>query len=104
MPIEWGVILTAAALIAATVIAVYALSTLKDWIANRIGIYRDRQIIAGALRDRLENGNYRVVPFIYDLKEKETIETDHIEAEKFDEKLEQKFAGSDEVIIETLAL
>lgn len=100
MPIEWGIFLTATLLLAATAVIVYALATLNEWISSRIGVYRNRQIIAGALRNRLENGNYKVIPFIFDETEDDVLETDHIEAEMLDEELTKKFADKDEVVLE----
>jgi hypothetical protein len=96
--IDWTVILTAAAVLAATVILIYTLSTLKEWVRERVGFFRNRQIIAGALRDRLETGNYRIVPFIYDEETDTVLDTELVEAQEVDNDLEQRFAGKDEIV------
>jgi len=98
--IDWSLILTAALILAATVVVIYTLSALKEWIRERIGIFRNRQIVTGALRDRLETGHYKVIPFIFDERADVVLDTDHIEAEQLDEELEEKFAGRDELILE----
>ena len=99
MPLDLGLILAAAALLAATVVIVYTLSNLREWVRERVGVFRNRQIIAGALRDRLENGNFRVIPFIYDDGADVLLDNDAIETKTLDNEMEEKFAGEDAFIL-----
>lgn len=92
-------IVMAALVLAASAVAVFTLSALRDWIDSRIGSFRNRQIVAGALRERLQTKGYKVYPFIYDEQEDSVLDVDHVQAKALDEKLEEKFAGQNELIL-----
>ena len=97
--IDIGLIVGAAILLAISAVLVYTLSTLRDWISNKIGNFRNRQIITGAVRERLEMGDYKIYPFVFDEAEDRVLETANIETKAIDEELEEKFNGRDEVLL-----
>ncbi|WP_307970741.1 hypothetical protein [uncultured Brachyspira sp.] len=63
----------------------------------------DRDLIAVSIKDKLENGQFRVVNCLYDkvLEEVVEVETDAIgiEAEKLDNDARQKFGNKDMIVL-----
>jgi uncharacterized membrane protein YkvA (DUF1232 family) len=83
------------AVISGTVaLVMIAFDVIKNWIDGSIARHPDADTVA-IIREKLENGNYRVVAGIYENDVK--LETQEWEAEKLDAALEAEFDGSDEI-------
>jgi len=94
-------ILALLALAATTIVLVFTLSMFRDWVKNKVGSYRNRQIITGLVRERLANSDYKIIPFLYDTKEKAVIEKEVIQTPLIDPELEEKI--EDNVLIEPIS-
>lgn len=101
MPVEWIAILAAAAIIiVATKVIVYTLSMARNWIRERIGSFRNRQIVTGAVKERLDNGDFKIVPFIFDSKIEKIVDATGVEAEILDYDLESAFGNKNVALID----
>ena len=88
-------LLTILAVAAATVVVIFTLSLFRDWVKNNIGNMRNKDILSGFVRDRMQSGDYKVVTFLYDQKEKEIKKRHVFETPLFDEELEMKLGNKD---------
>lgn len=95
-------LLTLLALAITTVVLIFTLSMFRDWLRTNVGNIRNRQIISGLVRERLHNGDYKIVPFLYDQKKKEVIKSEVYQTKLIDEALEEKFEN-DDILIEPLS-
>lgn len=95
-------LLTLLALAVTAVVLIYTLSMFRDWVRTNIGNYRNREILSGLVRERLSNGDFKVVPFLYDQKKKNVIKNNVYQAELFDEELEEQ-VDSDGFMIDPIS-
>jgi hypothetical protein len=94
--------LTLLALAVTVVVLVYTLSMFKDWVRTNVGNLRNRQIVSGLVRERLENGDYKIIPFLYDQENKDVLENQVYQTKLIDEELEERFEN-DDVLIEPIS-
>ena len=97
--IEIGIL---AGILIGAVVLIFTLAMFRDWVKNHLGKYRNRQLLTGLVRDRLESGDYKITRFLFDEDIKEFVEADAIRASSLDQDLEDKF-GNKDTIIEPIA-
>ena len=95
-------LLTLLALAVTTIVLIYTLSMFRDWVKTNVGNYRNRQIISGLVRERLNNSDYKIVPFLYDQKGKNVIKNEVYQTKIIDEELDEKFENED-ILIEPIS-
>lgn len=88
-------LLTLLAVAVTTVVLMYTLAMFRDWVKTHVGNYRNRELLSGLLRERLDNGDYKVVPFLFDKHKKEVLEKDAYQTPFLDEDIEDKFKNED---------
>ncbi len=93
------------ALVVTTVVLIYTLSMFRDWVRTNVGNIRNRQIVSGLVRERLQNGDYKIIPFLYDQKKKSVIKSEVYQTPLIDDDLEREFETENEdVLIRPISL
>ncbi len=91
-------LLTLLALAVTTVVLIYTLSMFKEWIKTNVGNYRNRQLLSGLIRDRLSNGDYKIIPFLYDQANKQVVKNEVYQTKLIEDALDEKFENDDMLI------
>lgn len=83
-------------------VAIYTLNKLKSWIRARIGEWQNHRVLAGAFKEHMKNGNYRVYPLITDDTGTHVLAINAVEAEDLDADLHQAFGKKNLIQVEDL--
>ncbi|TAH48069.1 MAG: hypothetical protein EYC68_22205 [Chloroflexota bacterium] len=96
------ILLAIAGLGIGAIIAIYTLNKLKSWLRGKIGNWQNNRVLAGAFKQYVENGNYRVYPLITDISGKHILAMEGFEAEELDADLHRAFGDKNLIQIDNI--
>jgi hypothetical protein len=91
MPIDFLAVASLLGLIVAGIFIIYSMAMFKEWIGTNIGKFRNKQLLAGMVKRRLENNDYELVQFIFDEKEEQFLDAEMMVARNIDTELQEQF-------------
>jgi hypothetical protein len=91
MPIDIITIATLLGIAIATLVLLYTLTMFRDWVKTRIGNERNKQILAGAIKEPLENGDIKIISFLYNSQKQEVMDKEAVQAADIEDEFDEKF-------------
>lgn len=101
MPIPLAAILAIVGAAVVGIVILYSITMFREWVQTNIGNLRNRQILSGLVRERLKNGDFKLVQFLFDEEKERFVKAEAVQASLLDDELEGKLE-KDNVLIEPI--